>query len=78
MGAQDSLLKAMVSGVVLANKRSTAFGVFDTVFGVAWFAGSAGMGWLYDQSITGLIVFSVLLQLAALPFFLFAGQNGGK
>jgi MFS family permease len=75
MGAQDSLLKAMLSGVVPADKRSTAFGVFDTVFGVAWFAGSAGMGWLYDQSLTGLIVFSVLLQLAALPFFLFAGQK---
>jgi MFS family permease len=72
MGAQDSLLKAMLSGVVPADKRSTAFGVFDTIFGIAWFAGSAGMGWLYDQSLTGLIVFSVLLQLAALPFFLFA------
>ncbi|HXR48407.1 MAG TPA: MFS transporter [Candidatus Limnocylindrales bacterium] len=72
MGAQDSLLKAMLSGVVPPGKRSTAFGVFDTVFGVAWFAGSAGMGWLYDQSITGLIVFSVLLQLAALPFFILA------
>lgn len=72
MGAQDSLLKALLSGVIPADKRSTAFGVFDTIFGVAWFAGSAGMGWLYDQSITGLIVFSVLLQLAALPFFLFA------
>lgn len=75
MGAQDSLLKAIVSGVVPANKRSTAFGVFDTVFGVAWFAGSAGMGWLYDQSLPGLIVFSVLLQLAALPFFFFARQR---
>jgi predicted MFS family arabinose efflux permease len=72
MGAQDSLLKATLARVVPANKRSTAFGVFDTVFGIAWFAGSAGMGWLYDQSITGLIVFSVLLQLAALPFFAFA------
>ena len=78
MGAQDSLLKAIVSGVVPANKRSTAFGVFDTVFGVAWFAGSAGLGWLYDQSITGLIVFSVLLQLAALPFFLFARPDTAK
>ena len=75
MGAQDSLLKAMLSGVVPADKRSTAFGVFDTIFGVAWFAGSAGMGWLYDQSLTGLIVFSVLLQLAALPFFLFAKRR---
>ncbi len=72
MGAQDSLLKAILSGVVPPDKRSTAFGVFDTVFGVAWFAGSAAMGWLYDQSITGLIILSVLLQLAALPFFVFA------
>jgi hypothetical protein len=46
--------------------------VFDTVFGVAWFAGSAGMGLLYDISIPGLIVFSFLLQLAALPFFILA------
>ncbi|MGA2683592.1 MAG: MFS transporter [Verrucomicrobiota bacterium] len=75
MGAQDSLLKAMLAGVVPANKRSTAFGVFDTVFGVAWFAGSAGMGWLYDQSIASLIIFSVLLQLAALPFFVFAKRR---
>jgi MFS family permease len=75
MGAQDSLLKATLAGVVPANKRSTAFGVFDTVFGVAWFAGSAGMGWLYDQSIAGLIIFSVLLQLAALPFFVFAKRS---
>jgi MFS family permease len=72
MGAQDSLLKAMLSGVIPPDKRSTAFGVFDTIFGVAWFAGSAAMGWLYDKSIPGLIIFSVALQLAALPFFLFA------
>jgi MFS family permease len=78
MGAQDSLLKAMLSGVVPADKRSTAFGVFDTIFGVAWFAGSAGMGWLYDRSLPGLIVFSVLLQLAALPFFLLARQSESR
>jgi MFS family permease len=75
MGAQDSLLKALLSGVIPPGKRSTAFGVFDTVFGVAWFAGSAGMGWLYDKSVVGLIVFSVLLQLAALPFFILGRRH---
>jgi predicted MFS family arabinose efflux permease len=75
MGGQDSLLKAMLARVIPADKRSTAFGMFDTVFGIAWFVGSAGMGWLYDQSITALIVFSVLLQLAALPFFYFAKRS---
>jgi MFS family permease len=75
MGAQDSLLKATLSGVVPADKRSTAFGMFDTVFGIAWFAGSAGMGLLYNKSILILIVVSVVLQLAALPFFIFAKRS---
>ncbi|HEU5396374.1 MAG TPA: MFS transporter, partial [Verrucomicrobiae bacterium] len=51
MGAQDSLLKATLSHVIPPDKRSTAFGVFDTAYGVAWFAGSAVMGLLYDRSI---------------------------
>jgi MFS family permease len=75
MGAQDSLLKATLSGVVPADKRSTAFGMFDTVFGIAWFAGSAGMGLLYNKSILILIIVSVVLQLAALPFFIFAKRS---
>jgi predicted MFS family arabinose efflux permease len=72
MGAQDSLLKAILSGVIAADKRSTAYGVFDTVFGAAWFAGSAAMGLLYDKSITAVVIFSLVLQLAALPFFVWA------
>jgi predicted MFS family arabinose efflux permease len=75
MGAQDSCLKAVLSGVVPADKRSTAFGLFDTGFGVAWFAGSAIMGLLYDKSIPALIAFSVILQLLALPFFALADQQ---
>ncbi len=66
-GAQDSLLKAVLAGVVPSGKRSTAFGLFDTGFGISWFLGSAAMGWLYDKSVPALVVFSMFLQLAALP-----------
>lgn len=72
LGAQDSLLKAVLSGVIPKDKRATAFGVFDTVFGIAWFAGSATMGLLYDKSLLAVVVFSAALQLLALPFFAFA------
>jgi predicted MFS family arabinose efflux permease len=72
LGAQDSLLKAVLVGVIPGDKRGTAFGVFDTLFGVAWFAGSAAMGWLYDKSIPAVILFSVAWQLAALPLFILA------
>jgi MFS family permease len=75
MGAQDSCLKAVLSAVVPSEKRSTAFGIFDTGFGMAWFAGSAIMGLLYDKSIPALVLFSVVLQLLALPLLAFANRE---
>jgi predicted MFS family arabinose efflux permease len=77
MGAQDSLLKAILSRVIPREKRSTAFGIFDTAFGIAWFAGSAAMGLLYDKSVLAVVIFSVALQLAALPFFVLASRSVG-
>ena len=72
LGAQESLLKATLANMTSKNKRSTAFGVFDTGFGIAWFLGSAIMGILYVKSIVALIIFSVVLQIAALPVFIIA------
>jgi MFS family permease len=72
LGAQDSLLKAILVPVVPSDKRSTAFGLFDSGFGIAWFLGSWLMGVLYGRSIPALIVFSVVLQLLSLPLFLYA------
>lgn len=78
MGAQNSLLKAMLSSVIPAAKRSTGFGLFYTGFGVAWFVGSAAMGFLYDRSLITLIIFSVICQLAALPAFLWGNAQVPK
>jgi predicted MFS family arabinose efflux permease len=75
MSAQGSLFQAMLTGVIPPQKRSTAFGLFDTGYGIAWFVGSAVMGLLYDRSILAVALFSVCLQLAALPLFLIATKN---
>ena len=44
------------------------------IFGVAWFLGSALMGFLYTQSLLALVIFSVAIQLAALPVFVIASR----
>jgi len=75
MAAQGSLLQAMLTGVIPPQKRSTAFGLFDTGYGIAWFVGSAVMGLLYDKSILGVAIFSVSLQLAALPVLFIANKR---
>jgi MFS family permease len=72
LGAQESLLKATLANMVSKDKRSTAFGVFDTGFGIAWFLGSAIMGILYEKSLPALIIFSVVLQIYALPILISA------
>lgn len=69
MGAQESILKAAVTTMINKDKRGTAFGIFNCGFGLAWFLGSWVMGILYDKSINALVVFSVVAQLASLPFF---------
>lgn len=67
MGAQESIIRAVVSDITPADRRATAYGLFNAGFGFAWFAGSSLMGVLYGMTVTGMVVFSVLAQLASLP-----------
>jgi predicted MFS family arabinose efflux permease len=77
LGTQGSLLNAIVAELVPSNKRSTAFGVFDAAFGVAWFAGSWLMGILYERSIIVVVLVSAGLQLLSLPIFFVARRREG-
>src|SRR5258706_2172131 len=70
MGAQDAILRSGIARAVSMNKRGTAFGTFNAVFGVMWFAGSAAMGLLYEQSIVMLVAFGVAAQVVAAAMFL--------
>ena len=70
MGAQESIMRAAIALMVPKDKRGSGYGVFNTFFGVFWFAGSALMGWLYDLHVIYLVAFSMVAQFAALPIFL--------
>lgn len=70
MGVHESIIPAAVATMVGQQRRPSAYGIFTAGFGVAWFAGSVILGKLYDVSLTGLIFFSVAVQLVAIPIFL--------
>ena len=71
MGAQDATLRAGISQVVSMNKRGSAFGAFNALYGIMWFVGSLVMGKLYDMSmLAALVAFGVIAQLAAAVMFL--------
>lgn len=70
MGAQESIMRAAVAEMVPITRRGTGYGIFNTGYGIFWFLGSALMGVLYDFSLTFLIAFSVVIQLASVPLLL--------
>ena len=70
LGAQDATLRSGIAQVVSMNKRGSAFGAFNAVYGVMWFMGSVAMGLLYDHSLPLLVGFGVAMQLAAAVIFL--------
>ena len=69
LGAQDACLRSGIATVVSMDRRGGAFGAFNGVYGVMWFAGSLVMGLLYSQSLAALIVFGAVAQLAAAVMF---------
>ena len=74
MGAQESILKAAVTGMVPKSSRATGYGIFECSFGVFWFMGSWLLGVLYDASLPAMVAVSVLAQLAAIPLYLRSAQ----
>ena len=76
MGAQESILKAAVAGIVPKASRATGYGIFESVFGVFWFLGSWLLGALYDVSIPVMIAVSVGAQLCAIPLYLLSAKSG--
>jgi MFS family permease len=69
MGVQETVLRAAVADYTHISKRGTAYGILNTVYGAAWFAGSVTMGVLYEFNISLLIVFVAIMQAGGFVIF---------
>jgi len=65
LGVHDAVMNAAIAGFVPETQRVRAYGLFSALYGIAWFAGSALLGLLYDRSLAGLVAVSVMATLAA-------------
>lgn len=67
LGVHESIMAAAVAEMAPAGRTASAYGLFTMAFGIAWFAGSAALGILYDVSVNATVALAVILQLAAVP-----------
>lgn len=72
MGIQETILRAAVADYTAVSKRGMAYGIFNTIYGASWFAGSIFLGWAYEISIPLVIGFMAVMQCIALPVFFYA------
>lgn len=78
LGIHEAVMAAAVAHLVPEHARARAYGIFTAVFGIAWFAGSALAGALYDVSLPALVLVSVAMQLAGLAPLLAAMRFIGR
>jgi MFS family permease len=68
MGTQAALFRSVLAHLIPPQQRSTGYGIFGVVFGLAWFLGSALIGKLYDTTLAFSAITSLALQLLSIPF----------
>ena len=69
MGTHETIMKAGIADITSIRKRGTGYGIFNMMYGIAIFIGSATAGFLYDYSVNLLVVIMIVVELAALPVF---------
>jgi predicted MFS family arabinose efflux permease len=75
MGAQHAPMRAQIAMLSPPARRATAYGIFNTAYGLLWFAGSAAIGILYARSLAAVVALAMLAQLASIPLFALAGRK---
>lgn len=65
MGIHDSTMRAAVADFVPSHRRGAGYGTFTAIYGLAWFAGAAIIGLLYEHSTTLVVIFTAAVQAGA-------------
>ncbi|MFA5388416.1 MAG: MFS transporter [Candidatus Omnitrophota bacterium] len=70
MGIHETIMRAAIADIVHVEKRGSAYGIFNTAYGLSWFFGSAIMGFLYGISNNLIVIFVIAMEILSLPVFL--------
>ncbi len=69
MAAHETVMRAAVADMVGKARRASAYGIFNTLYGAAWFVSGAVMGFLYERTLAGIFIFVVAAEILALTAF---------
>jgi predicted MFS family arabinose efflux permease len=69
MAVHETVMRAGVADLVPAGQRAFAYGIFNTIYGAAWFVSGAAIGLLYGVPRAWLVAYVVVMEVSALLVF---------
>lgn len=66
MSIHETIMKAAIADITSISNRGKAYGIFNTIYGIAMFLGSAIMGILYEYSPHYIVTYVIIIQVFAL------------
>ncbi|MCL6591942.1 MAG: MFS transporter [Firmicutes bacterium] len=75
MSIHETVMRATIADIIPIAKRGTAYGIFNTLYGFAFLIGSTVMGYLYEHSITYVIIFILISEALAMLAYVFFRKN---
>jgi MFS family permease len=80
MGTHETIMKSSIADLTHFKKRGTGYGIFNTAYGIAMFAGSLLFGFLYKINLIYIIIFVTGVEVIALLVYykLYKSINFGQ
>ncbi|MCL5019912.1 MAG: MFS transporter [Patescibacteria group bacterium] len=78
MGIHETIMRAAIADLSPINRRGITYGIFNTLYGGAWFIGGVVMGLLYDRSIYYISSFVVVMEIVSVPLLIMVKKSYSK
>lgn len=69
MAVHETTMRAAIADITPIANRGSAYGIFNTIYGAAWFVGAVVIGALYEASLPMVFVYILLAELGALAIY---------
>lgn len=69
MGIHETIMRAAIADLIPIERRGSAYGIFNTVYGLSWLIGATLMGFMYEFRPQLIIAFVVAMELISIPVF---------
>lgn len=68
IGCHETILRASIADMIISSNRGFAYGLFNSIYGIAFFIGSWFIGFLYEKNLKSIWIYVILMEIVSFVF----------